>query len=154
AGVVHIRRVYTAGPDVKLVGKNSRSLRAVPLPARALEAFDSTLARLDTRLLFPAALGGHLNLNTWRSREWRPALKAAGIDSRGPYALRHTYATWSIAAGVSLYELARFMGTSVEQIDKTYGHLMPDAIERTRTRLDAFMERSFPERSQTAEASE
>jgi hypothetical protein len=43
------------------------------------------------------------------------------------------------------------MGTSVEQLDRTYGHLMPDAIERTRTRLDAFV-RSFPERSQTAEA--
>jgi hypothetical protein len=39
---------------------------------------------------------------------------------------------------VSLFELARFMGTSVEQIDKTYGHLLPDALDRTRQALDAF----------------
>ena len=70
-------------------------------------------------LLFPAKRGEHLHLDTWRNREWTPALKAAGVSQRGPYALRHTYATWSIAAGVELYELARFMGTSVEQIDKT-----------------------------------
>ena len=107
-------------------------------------------ARLDTRLLFPAERGGHLHLDTWRSREWTPALKAAGVSHRAPYALRHTYAAWSIAAGVDLYTLARFMGTSIDQIDRTYGHLTVDAIERTRTRLDAFV-RSFPERSQTAE---
>jgi hypothetical protein len=30
------------------------------------------------------------------------------------------------------------MGTSVEQIDKTYGHLLPDALDRTRQALDSF----------------
>jgi hypothetical protein len=29
-------------------------------------------------------------------------------------------------------------GTSVLQIEKTYGHLLPDAIERGRGQLDAF----------------
>jgi integrase len=53
--------------------------------------------------------------------------------------LRHTFATFGIAAGVSLFELARFMGTSAEQIDKTYGHLLPDALDRTRRSLDAFV---------------
>jgi hypothetical protein len=46
------------------------------------------------------------------------------------------------SAGVSLYELARFMGTSVDQIDKTHGHLLPDSIERTRSALDAFIDES------------
>lgn len=31
------------------------------------------------------------------------------------------------------------MGTSVEQIDRTYGHLLPDSIERARTALDGFL---------------
>jgi hypothetical protein len=30
------------------------------------------------------------------------------------------------------------MGTSVEQIDKTYGHLLPDSIDRARVALDVF----------------
>lgn len=33
-------------------------------------------------------------------------------------------------------------GTSVLQIEKTYGHLLPDAIERGRTALEAFDARS------------
>jgi hypothetical protein len=37
-----------------------------------------------------------------------------------------------------LVELARFMGTSVEQIDRTYGHLLPDSIDRARTALETF----------------
>jgi hypothetical protein len=31
------------------------------------------------------------------------------------------------------------MGTSVEQIDRTYGHPLPDDLERTRTALDAYL---------------
>ena len=31
------------------------------------------------------------------------------------------------------------MGTSVEQIDRAYGHLLPDSIDRTRSALNAFI---------------
>ncbi len=65
-------------------------------------------------------------------------VRAGGLEHRSPDALRHSYATFAIAAGVSLFEFARFMGTSVEQIDKTYGHLLPDALDRTRQALDVF----------------
>ena len=30
------------------------------------------------------------------------------------------------------------MGTSVGQIEKTYGHMLPDALERGRAALEAF----------------
>jgi integrase len=63
---------------------------------------------------------------------------SGGLIHRSPYALRHTFATFGIAAGISLFELARFMGTSVEQIDRTYGHLLPNSLERARRALDVF----------------
>lgn len=31
------------------------------------------------------------------------------------------------------------MGTSVEQIDKTYGHLLPDSLKRARGALDTYL---------------
>ena len=146
AGIIHVRRVYTDGRE-KLYGKQRGSLRTVPLPLRAAQALAEHPARLDTRLVFPGVRGGYLNLNEWRRDEWTPAVRATGLEHRPPYALRHTFASFSIAAGVSLFELARFMGTSVDQIDRTYGHLLPDSLERARGALDTFV-------SNAAEAAE
>jgi integrase len=54
-------------------------------------------------------------------------LTAEGKTAKRIYDLRHSYATMSLAAGVSLFSLSRRMGTSLEMIDRTYGHLAPDA---------------------------
>jgi hypothetical protein len=42
------------------------------------------------------------------------------------HACRHTFAAWAIATGDQLFYLSQLMGTSVTQIDQTYGHLVPD----------------------------
>jgi integrase len=90
--------------------------------------------------VFPAPEGGRVNINNWRNRQWTPALVAAGIQHRRIYDLRHTYATWSLAAGVDIFTLARRMGTSVKMIDRTYGHLVAGADVYERELLDAFDE--------------
>jgi integrase len=100
-GIVHVRRVFTDG-ELKPYGKQSRSLRAVPLPMRASEALAALTPRVDTTLLFPGQKGAHLNLHNWRADHWTPAVRAAGLAHRPPYALRHAFAAFSIAAGVSL----------------------------------------------------
>lgn len=146
-GVVHVRRVFTHG-QLKECAKSSRQRRRVPLRHRVLEALDGLTPRLDSPLLFPAPRGGHIELGKFRARHWTPALRAAGIEHRRIYDCRHTYATWSLAAGVSLFNLSRRMGTSVAMIDGTYGHLAPDAEEHERALLDAYDNReSGAERS-------
>ncbi|HEX2111996.1 MAG TPA: tyrosine-type recombinase/integrase [Gaiellaceae bacterium] len=137
AGVVHVRRVYTDG-KLRDYGKTDGARRRVPLRGRVLAVLEELPPRIDTPLLFPGERGGYLNLGVWRRKRWKPAFDVAGIAYRTPYALRHTYASWSIAAGVDLFTLARRMGTSIEQIDKTYGHLLPRAEAHERDLLDAF----------------
>ena len=129
--------VYRRVTDGELTPYPKTDRRRVPLTPRALDALDRLPARLDTRLLFPAPMGGYLDLDNWRLREWYPALEAAGVARRGPYQLRHTFATEALAAGVSIFQLARLMGASVKTIDKHYGHLAHDSEEHLRGLLEA-----------------
>jgi integrase len=136
AKVVIVRQTVVRGSR-KDYGKTTRSRRSVPLTARAIAAVESLPPRLDSPLLFPAASGKHIDLANWRRRQWQPALVAAGLDScLTPYAMRHTYASFALDAGVSIFELARLMGTSVRVIDDTYGHLVRDSLDRVRSALE------------------
>jgi integrase len=135
AGVFTVRRAFAKG-RLKSYAKTERSRRRVPLRAKVV----ATLEELPRRegILFPASEGGRIAINNFRSREWAPALKAAGIEHRRIYDMRHTFATWSLAAGMGIFTLARRMGTSVKMIDATYGHLAQDAEDQDRGLLDAY----------------
>jgi integrase len=84
-------------------------------------------ARLGSVILFPAPAGGTDRHQQLAQPGRTPTLAAAGIGHRRIYALRHTYASWSLPAGVDIFTLARRMGTSVKMIDQTYGHLITGA---------------------------
>ena len=97
--------------------------------------------QLRSPLLFPASLGGPIRLDNWRTRSWYPAVDAAGVERRGPYALRHTAITSWLAAGVPIFDVARYAGTSLTMVEKTYGHLAVGSEELARQRLDAYRQR-------------
>jgi hypothetical protein len=96
----------------------------------------SSSGRLDKRSLFADA--------RWRSRSpgtprgckhhrHRVVPTAARL-----YDLRSTFASSALAAGVSVFELARVMGTSVYMIERHYGTLLEGASAGIAKRLDAF----------------
>lgn len=135
AGAVTVRQAYAKG-RLKSYAKTARSRRRVPLRGGVIAA----LAQLPARegIVFPSSGGGHIEINNFRSREWTPAQQAAGLAHRRIYDMRHTFSTWSLAAGMSIFTLARRMGTSVQMIDATYGHLARDADDQDRVLLDAY----------------
>lgn len=128
-----------SGGEVVELGKTTRSRRQVPLSACALEALDELPPRLDTSLLFPAKRGGLLNLDNWRRREWAHAIEASGVRTPARiYDLRSTFASDALAAGVSVFELARIMGTSIDMLERHYGTLLDGSGAAIAARLDAY----------------
>jgi integrase len=131
---VYVRRSYRNG-RVKYP-KTEASMRSVPLQARALAALDA-LPREHGELVFPTSDGGHFDLHNFRNRHWAPAQEAAGIDPRRRiYDLRHTFATFALRAGISTFDLSRYMGASLTMIDRHYGHLARDGREHAIKLLD------------------
>jgi integrase len=134
-GVVYVRRAYANG-RVKAT-KTRLSNRAVPLQAKALEALDR-LPPSDNPILFPNARGGRIDFRVFARRHWKPAQEAAGIEPhRDLYDMRHTYATFALRAGVPVFAVSRFIGSSIAMIDRHYGHLANDSRQHAVSLLDA-----------------
>jgi integrase len=133
--VAYVRRSYSKGR--LRCTKTEASVRAVPLQSRALDALAQLPSGASGELLFPAPQGGHLDLHNFRNRDWKPAQQAVGIEPfRRIYDLRHTFATFALRAGISTFELSRYMGASLTMIDRHYGHLARDGREHAIRLLD------------------
>jgi integrase len=151
ASVVSVTQTVSEG-EVTPLAKTTRSRRQVPLSRRACAALDRLPARLDTPLLFPAPDGGLLDLSNFRRRLWTPAITSSGVAKPARiYDLRSTFASNALAAGVTVFELARVMGTSVLMIERHYGALLDGAGAGIAGRLDAH---DAAQKSQRDEADE
>ena len=79
------------------------------------------------------------NLNNFRRRRWAPAVKASGIAQPARHLrppLAHSPRN-ALAAGVTVFELAKIMGTSGAMIERSYGTLIGGAHAGIVGRLDA-----------------
>ena len=133
--VAYVNRSFSKG---RLASpKTEASIRPVPLQARALAALDQLPPGSPGELLVPAERGGYIDLHNFRNRNWKPAQTAVGIEPfRRIYDLRHTFATFALRAGISTFELSRYMGASLTMIDRHYGHLARDGREHAIRLLD------------------
>src|ERR671911_3245962 len=135
AGVVYVRRAFANGRLKRT--KTRLSNRAVPLQAKALEALERLPAD-ENPILFSNSRSGRIDFRSFGRRHWKPAQERAGIEPlRGLYDLRHTYATFALRAGVPVFAVSRFMGSSIAMIDRHYGHLAHDSREHAVALLDA-----------------
>jgi integrase len=124
--------------------KTARSRREVPLTRAALGTLDAVPPRLDSRYVYTTSRKcpgkgepGPFDIANFRRREWGPAIDAAGITKPARlYDLRSTFASNALAAGITTFELARIMGTSVKMIEQHYGTLIDTAHGAILSRLE------------------
>lgn len=59
---------------------------------------------------------------------FRGACKRAGLKGVTPHTLKHTYITWLLRAGVSVWRVSGLTATSPATIQKVYGHHIQDDL--------------------------
>lgn len=127
-----------------LAGHLTRYLaKEIALPWKTLDGPPVTAS-----LIFYSPEGLSLNRNRFNHREWRPALRAAGVASgreNGMHALRHFYASVLLDAGESIKALSEYLGHHDPGFTlRTYTHLMPASETRTRAAVDGVFKNQGP----------
>src|SRR4029453_2299698 len=124
--------------------KTTAGRRRVGLPRVVVEALHEHLAGRSVGpdgFGFALATGGPLRTPNFRTRVWRPATRAAGLEGLRIHDLRHTaVALWIAAGGGPPRGATRAGHTSVSFTLDRYGHLYPEADRALRDRLDRFHE--------------
>jgi integrase len=114
--------------------------RTLGLPAELVTQLAEHIA--DRRLkpgdlLFATRDGTPISRNTFRTRIWRPAVKASGVDFEvRVHDLRHAHASWLLAGGSDLKAVMDRMGHAQITTTQKYLHAMPDADTKNLTALD------------------
>ncbi|WP_236580069.1 site-specific integrase [Streptomyces sp. HM190] len=107
----------------------------VTLPWKTLDGPPVTAS-----LVFTSPTGLPLDRKRFNDRVWRPALRAAGVETgrdNGMHALRHFYASVLLDAGESIKALTEYLGHHDPGFTLwTCTHLMPSSGTRTRAAVD------------------
>jgi integrase len=70
------------------------------------------------------------------SKKFRELVRGLGLDkSIHFHSLRHTFATWLVKAGVSIYEVQKLLGHSNVTVTQVYSHLASDELHSAVARL-------------------
>ena len=124
-----IFKPYPKDDEPRILG-----LRPVLLNELAAHIEEAGIQRDE--LLFATSAGTPISRNTFRSRVWTPAVKAAGLGFHVRiHDLRHAHASWLLAGGADLKSVMDRMGHAQIQTTQKYLHALPDADQKN---LDAF----------------
>jgi integrase len=123
--------------------KSRRSRRTLPLDAATVDALIPLVAsRNPGDWLFTSKTGRVVAHSTFRKDHWVPTLdrlNATGMLGKRPriHDMRHTHASWLIAAGLPLTAVQRRLGhESIQTTSDRYGHLDSDMDDRVIAALD------------------
>lgn len=134
--------VYLGGP------KSRKGVRTVSLGRVVVDAVRPLVEAADRDgLVFTAVEGGRVSAQRFHTRVWKPALEAARLGKRPRvHDLRHTHASWQIAAGIRPEVLQRRLGhESIKTTYDVYGHLLPDSHAGAADAADRAMAGAHPE---------
>jgi site-specific recombinase XerD len=112
--------------------------RFVPLNRLALHIMIKRRSESVTDYVFEVE--GRRLSGYWLSHKLKKYIRRLGLQENLNYhALRHTFASWLVQDGVSIYEVQKLLGHSDVSTTQIYSHLQPETLHRTVERLDFVM---------------
>jgi integrase len=121
-GEINVRVAWIAG---KLYPTKSRRKRRVPMRARLESALRALPREPGWQFVLPKGRAGH---SVTLESTLETVAGHAGIEDRGPHALRHSFATHLLAAGADLQAVSKMLGHNNPKITAdTYSHVLPNS---------------------------
>jgi integrase len=120
------------GQITKVINKTRRkTIKPVVLPLRndAVAVLKDWRAQTSGNgLVFPSPVTGK-QLDSVKTA-WRNLMTAADIQGFRFHDLRHTFASWLVMAGVSLFTVQKLMTHSTAEMTQVYAHLSDDHLRQ------------------------
>ncbi|MDB5470167.1 MAG: hypothetical protein JWR84_1727 [Caulobacter sp.] len=102
--------------------------RVVPLGPPALACLQALTRTARADFVFPSQVGSHTHY-IGTPRIWEQVRKAAGLDGVRLHDLRHTYASFGVATGLSLPLIAAILGHRDVKTTQQYAHLADSPVK-------------------------
>ena len=113
---VHLKDRYIYLPDTK-TGESAR-----PLNQKAIDLLASMKPKDENPYIFYGNVPGK-PLSKTNGAAWKKVLKRAGIKKFRIHDLRHSFASFALKSGVSLYTLSKLLGHKSIATTERYAHL-------------------------------
>ncbi len=112
----------------------SKRIRSVPLNDKALAILRNRKNKTTGNVVFTFA--GEPIKQDWIIHEFKRYVRRAKLNPKlNFHSLRHTFASWLVQRGVSIYQVSKLLGHSSVNVTAIYSHLQPDDLRESVSRL-------------------
>jgi site-specific recombinase XerD len=109
-------------------------VRTVPLNNVLVQFLQGKAGRSTSEYVF--SLNGQRIAGDYVSHKFKSSIMDAGLsESLHFHSLRHTFATWLVQDGVSIYEVQKLLGHSSVVVTQIYSHLAASEMHETVNRI-------------------
>lgn len=149
-GIINVSRSWD-DVEGETQPKSRKGTRKVPIPALLSKRLAEHLAatgRRDEDFIFGSTANAPFDPNRVRSvalRAWaaenkrREARKLPALEPIVLHECRHTYVSFMYEAGLPLETIGDFVGHASTYMTDRYRHLLPDALDQARRKMDALL---------------
>lgn len=118
AGLIHITETPTFTPK-------DREKRTVPMTEEFRDWLRDVHGVRSPFMLEPSVKHGKYRYRYDFRKAFDAHMERCGLADVTFHDLRRTFASLLVSGGVSIYKVAKWLGDTVEQVELTYGHLIP-----------------------------